>query len=167
MSNNNSVQTTKTRDLVVTRIFDAPVEQVWKAWSDPDQVMRWWGPHGFTAPVAKMDFREGGTSLVCMSAPGFGDLYNTWTYREIKPMRQIEFIQHFADKDGNKIDPVSIGLPPDIPKEVRHVVTFKDAGNKTEMTVTEFGYTSEQTLEISKSGLEGCLDKMAATFATA
>ena len=64
MSNNNSEQTTKTRDLVVTRIFDAPVEQVWKAWSDPDQVMRWWGPHGFTAPVAKMDFREGGTSLV-------------------------------------------------------------------------------------------------------
>ena len=82
-------------------------------------------------------------------------------------MRQIEFIQHFADKDGNKIDPVSIGLPPDIPKEVRHVAMFKDAGNKTEMTVTEFGYTSEQTLEMSKSGLEGCLDKMAATFATA
>ncbi len=56
-------------NMVVTRVFDASVEQVWKAWSDSGQVMRWWGPTGFTAPVARMDFREGGTSLVCMRAP--------------------------------------------------------------------------------------------------
>jgi uncharacterized protein YndB with AHSA1/START domain len=49
----------KKRDLVVIRVFDAPVEQVWKAWTDPRQVMRWWGPKGFASPLAKMDFREG------------------------------------------------------------------------------------------------------------
>ena len=57
MSNENSPQTTKKRDLIVTRVFDAPVEQVWKAWSDPSSVMQWWGPerlysaacsHGFS-----------------------------------------------------------------------------------------------------------------------
>jgi uncharacterized protein YndB with AHSA1/START domain len=161
----------KKRDVVVTRVFDAPVEQVWKAWSDSDQVMRWWGPTGFTAPLARMDFREGGTSLVCMRAPkefGGQDLYNTWTYRKIVPMQQIEFIQNFADEQGNKINPVTVGLPSDLPQDVRNVVSFKAVGNnQTEMTVTEYGYTSDQVFDLSKAGLEQCLDKMAASFATA
>jgi len=42
----------KKRDLVVTRVFDAPVKQVWNAWSDPEHVKRWWGPDGFTYPAA-------------------------------------------------------------------------------------------------------------------
>ncbi len=158
-------------DMVITHVFDASVEQVWKAWSDSEQVMRWWGPTGFTAPLARMDFREGGTSLVCMRAPkefGGQDLYNTWTYRKIVPMQLIEFIQNFADKDGNKVTPVTVGLPPEIPFDVRHVITFKPLGDKlTEITVTEFGYPSEQIVEVSRAGMEQCLDKMAAIFAMA
>jgi uncharacterized protein YndB with AHSA1/START domain len=157
------------RDLVVTRVFDAPVELVWKAWSDPEQVMRWWGPDGFTSPTCRMDFREGGTTIVHMHAPGFGDLYNTWAYREIVPLRRIEFTQNFADKDGRKVDPVEIGLPPETreAQDVRNVVTFRADGDQTEMTVTEYGYTSEQALAMSKAGLEQCLDKMAASLAGA
>jgi uncharacterized protein YndB with AHSA1/START domain len=157
------------RDLVVTRVFDAPVELVWKAWSDPEQVMRWWGPQGFTSPTCRMDFREGGTTIVHMHAPAFGDLYNTWAYREIVPLRRIEFIQQFADEDGRKVDPVELGLPPETreAQDIRNVVTFKAVGDKTEMTVTESGYASEQALNFSKMGLEQCLDKMAASFADA
>ncbi len=159
------------RDLVVTRVFDAPVEQAWKAWVDPEYVMRWWGPEGFTCPVAKMDFREGGTSLVCMRAPkeyGGQDMYNTWSYRNIVPMQRIEYILNFTDKDGKKIDPVTIGLPTDIPQEVRNVVTFKALGvNKTEITATEYDWTVGQMMEMSKQGLEQCLNKMAAIFAKA
>ena len=156
------------RDLVVTRVFSAPVEQVWKAWSDSEHVMRWWGPTGFTAPLAQMDFREGGPSLVCMRSPQFGDLYNTWTYQIIVPMQQIEFIHNFADEDGRKVDPATIGLPPDLPQDVRIVVRFTAVrDNQTKMTVTEFGYTSDQTRDLSKAGLEQCLDKMATSFAAA
>jgi hypothetical protein len=50
--------------------------------------MQWWGPEGFTCPVAKMDFREGGTSLVCMSSPEYGDLYSNWEYQKIVPMQR-------------------------------------------------------------------------------
>lgn len=157
-----------TKDLVVTRVFDAPVQRVWLAWTDAEQVMRWWGPNGFTAPVAKMDIREGGTSLVCMRTPDGHDLYNTWTYREIVPMRRLEFIMDFADKDGTKIDPTTIGLPPELARGVRHVLTFATVGDsQAELTVTEYGYTSDQVLDMSKSGLEECLDKMAASFADA
>ena len=92
-----------TRDLIVTRVFTAPIELVWKAWTDSEYVMRWWGPDHFTSPSAKMDFREGGTSLVCMRAPedfGGQDMYSIWVYQKIVPMKRIEFIQNLADKDG-------------------------------------------------------------------
>src|SRR4030095_6717295 len=60
---------TQKRDLVFTRVFDAPIAQVWKAWSDPELIKKWWGPDRFACPLAKIDFRVGGTSLVCMLAP--------------------------------------------------------------------------------------------------
>jgi len=157
------------RDLVVTRVFDAPVKQVWKAWSEPDHVMRWWGPDGFACPIAKMDFREGGTSLVCMRAPkefGGQDMFNTWTYEKIVPMKRFVYILRFADKDGNVMDPSEQGLPPEMPKEVRNEVTFKELGKgKTEVTVTEYDWTVGQMMEMSRIGLEQCLDKMAGLFA--
>ena len=155
-----------TRDLVVTRVFAAPVDLVWKAWTEPEYVMRWWGPDYFTSPSAKMDFREGGKSLVCMRAPedfGGQDMYSTWVYQKIVPMERIEFIQNLADKDGNQIDPTQIGMPPEFPRDMRTVVTFKDLGNgKTEMTVTEYNMPTADT-ELGKNaelGLNQSLDKM-------
>jgi uncharacterized protein YndB with AHSA1/START domain len=160
---------TEKRNVIVNRVIDAPVDQLWKAWSDSNYVMQWWGPTGFTCPLAEMDFREGGTSLVCMRAPkefGGQDMYNTWTYSQIIPMERIEFLNKFADQNGNQIDPAEIGIPPGVPPEVRHVITFK-ALNKvqTELTVTEFGYASDEAHDISKAGMEQCIDKMAAIFA--
>lgn len=140
------------RDLVVTRACAALV-----------------GPDGFTCPVAKMDFREGGTSLVCMRAPkefGGQDMFNTWTYEKIVPMERFVYILRFSDKDGNMMDPAKQGLPPEMPKEVRNEVTFKElAKDKTEVTVTEYDWTVGQMMEMSQKGLEQCLDKMAALFA--
>ncbi len=162
------IDTSKTFNVVVTRVFDVPVEQAWRAWSESEQVMRWWGPTGFTSPMVKIDFRVGGRSLVCMRAPkdfGGRDMFNTWTYQKIDSLERIEFILNFSDKDGNKLSPAKMGLPPGIPEEVPHVITFRKlGGNKTEMTVTEYGYASQETVNISKSGLEQCLDKMAASF---
>ena len=157
-------------DLVVIRVFDAPLGQVWKAWSDSEDVQRWWGPDGFTCPIARMDFREGGTSLVCMRAPreflGGIDMYSTWTYEEIVPMKRFVYIHRFADKDGNAMDPVRQGLSPDIPDEMRNEVTFEELdGGKTMVSVTEFGWKVGPAMEMSKMGLEQCLAKMAALLA--
>ena len=163
----------KTRDLTVTRIFDAPVELVWKAWTDPEYVMKWWGPDYFTSPSAKIDLRVGGTSLVCMRAPkefGGMDMYSTWVYQEILPMERIEFVQNLSDENGNLLDPLTLGLPPEFPRDTRTVVTFKDLGNgKTEMTVTEYNLPTADT-EMGKNaelGLNQSLAKMAAIFSKA
>ena len=97
-----------TRQVTITRVFNAPVAPVWQAWSDEERVREWWGPTGFTSPLAKMDFREGGISLVCMRAPqemGGQDMYNTRTYRKIVPHERIEFILHFSDRNGTRLDP--------------------------------------------------------------
>jgi uncharacterized protein YndB with AHSA1/START domain len=169
MNDNNNDEGTETFDVVVTRILEAPVEEVWKAWSDSAYVTRWWGPTGFTSPGAEMEFRVGGASLVCMRAPaeyGVQDIYHTWTYPRIDPNERIEFVSNFADEDGTHIDPAAMGMPPGVPYDVPHVTTFKAVGDgRTEMTVTEYGYTTEQARDLSKAGMEQCLEKMAAICA--
>ena len=163
-----STMATDSLKMVITRVFDASPEQVWKAWNTEELVRQWWGPKGFTCPVANMNVKEGARSFVCMRAPkefGGMDMYNTWTYQKIVPMQRLEYTLNFTDKEGNILNPTAIGMPPGIPKDVPHVITFKDLGNnRTEVTVTEQGYTSAQVVELSRSGMEECLDKMAEIF---
>ncbi len=156
------------RDLRVTRVFNAPPELVWKTWTEPEYVMRWWGPDCFTCPMVKLDFREGGTSLVCMRAPAsFGgrDTYSIWRYTKIVPFERIDFIQSLSDADGTPVDPQSLGMPPEFPKEMRTLVTLRDiGGDKTEMTVTQFDWTVSPFLGYAETGLNQSLDKMLASF---
>ena len=84
-----------------------------------------------------------------------------------EPLDRIEFVAGFADAEGNPMEPAALGLPPAIPAQVRHVVTLSavdDAG--TELTVHEFGYPDPQIVEVSRAGMEQCLDKMSTSFAT-
>ena len=161
--------TESTHDLVLPRTFDASLDHVWRAWTEDGFVKRWWGPQGFTAPVADMDVREGGTSFVCMRAPAeFGgqDFYNTWTYGRVVPGERLEYVSRFTDAKRTPVDPTALGLPAEIPREVPHVVTFSAVGpDRTEVTVTESGYPSAGIVEGSRMGMAQCLDKMAAIFA--
>lgn len=145
----------------LSKTINAPLEKVWQAWSDSAIVKQWWGPEGFTAPVAKMNFKDDCVSLVCMRSPDGFEIYNSWKHTKILPMYSIEFVQHFTDKEGNKLSPADIGLPSAIPEAVPHIIRFEDLGNgTTKLTVTESGYTTEQIVEISKAGMQQCLDKM-------
>jgi uncharacterized protein YndB with AHSA1/START domain len=157
------------RDLVITRLFDAPVETVWKAWTDPEFIMRWWGPTGFTSCECKIDFREGGRFVFCMRAPkefqGGQAFYTSGVYKKIVSMKLIEFSQGLSDKEGNRIDPTTMGMPADFPKEIPSALEFKAVGNKTELTATEYGWTVGQMRDMSEAGLNQCLDKLAAVLA--
>lgn len=103
-----------------------------------------------------------------MRAPqawGGQDRYSTWHYEKIVPMQRIEYIHNLADQTGQKIDPAVLGMPPDFPQDQRHEITFQSVGeDKTQLTVVEERWTVGQMREMSKLGMEQCLDKMTALF---
>src|SRR3989442_2660535 len=88
--------------MVITRVFDAPRELVWKAWTDPQYVMQWWGPKGFTAPFCKIDFRVGGKFLCCMKSPDGQEGWNGGEYHDNVPHEKNGYSLDFADLKGNK-----------------------------------------------------------------
>ncbi|WP_218013589.1 MULTISPECIES: SRPBCC domain-containing protein [Georgenia] len=152
----------------VSREIDAPPEEVWRAWSEPDLVRRWWGPTGFSCPRAEVDLREGGSALVSMQAPpqyGGGLTHNRWTYGTVDVPSRLEFVSTFTDADGAYISPLEAGIPPGVPEEVPHVVVLEPlSGGRTRVTVTERGYLGAEAAALSRTGQEQCLERMAALF---
>jgi uncharacterized protein YndB with AHSA1/START domain len=154
--------------VVVSRELDVPPEMAWRAWSDPENVKQWWGPTGFSCPRAEIDFRVGGSSLLTMQAPaeyGGFSMHNRWIYTKIIEPSRIEFVSTFADETGAVVDPAAVGIEAGVPSEVPHVVEFEPLeGGRTQVTVTEFGYTSEAARNLSQSGQEQVMDKMQAMY---
>ena len=156
----------ETERMVVTRVFDAPRELVWKAWTDPKYVMQWWGPKGFTTPFCKMDFRVGGKFLCCMKSPDGQEMWNGGEYHEIVPHEKIVYSLYFADSKGNKVDPAELGIEHEAIDGARDVAIFEDFGNgQTKVTLIR-----NETMEHAKNSgqLEGwiqILDKLAAVVA--
>lgn len=151
--------------LVLTRVFDAPVELVWKAWSEPDRMKQWWGPEGFTAPAVKIDFRVGGVFLGCMRSPDGQEFWSTGTYREIEPMTRIVTTDHFADPEGNIVPATYYGMGEDVPLEMLVTVTFEDLGGKTRMTLRHEGLPAGEMREGAGNGWSTSFDKLAASLA--
>jgi uncharacterized protein YndB with AHSA1/START domain len=115
--------------------------------------------------MAKVDLRVGGNFFFCMRAPkeqGGLDSYTIGTYSKIVLMKSLEFIQSFADKEGNIITPAQAGLPADVPAEMRSLVTFKGLhdDNLTELTVVEYGWPVGQMYVYSMAGWHQSIDKL-------
>jgi uncharacterized protein YndB with AHSA1/START domain len=152
--------------MVITRIFDAPRALVWKAWTEPQYVMQWWGSKGFTAPVCKIDFRVGGKFLCCMKSPDGQEGWNGGEYHEIVPHEKIVYSLYFADSQGNKVDPAQLGIEHEAIEDARDVVIFEDFGNgQTKLTMI-----GNETMEEAKNsgqveGWNEILDKVAAVVA--
>jgi uncharacterized protein YndB with AHSA1/START domain len=160
----NSPAATQTHDLVIKRIVDAPLELVWRAWTDPEHVKRWWGPKDYVSPDCRIDLREGGQYVFAMLAPpeqGGQLSYTAGVYRKIVPMRLLEFTQGLADQDGHRIEPASIGMPPDFPKEIRTTVEFRPRRDMTELVITEYGWPAGTMMVFSLAGMHQSIDKLA------
>jgi len=156
----------ETQRMVLTRVFDAPRELVWKAWTDPKYVMQWWGPKDFTASFCKMDFRVGGKFLCCMRAPDGQEFWNGGEYHEIVLHEKIVFSLYFSDPHGNKVEPAQYGIEHEALEDACDVITFEDLGNgRTKLT-----FIGNETMESAKNsgqveGMNQSLDKFAAVVA--
>jgi uncharacterized protein YndB with AHSA1/START domain len=148
--------------MVVKRVFDAPRELVWKAWTDPQYVMQWWGPKGFTAPVCTMDFRVGGKFLCCMKAPDGQEFWNCGEYHEIVLHEKIVSSMYFSDSKGNKVEPEHYGIEHEAIDGAYDVTLFEDLGDGQ----TNLTFIGNETMEDAKNsgqveGWNQILDKVA------
>lgn len=162
---NSSITELEKKELIITRVFNAPVELMWKAWTEPEHLMRWWGPKKFTAPVCKMDFRVGGKYHFCMRSPEGKDFWSTGVYQEIVPMKRIVFTDCFADEKGNVVPASYYEMPGDNwPMEMIVTVTFEENGGKTKMTLKHVGLPAGEMKEMTGTGWNESFDKLADSF---
>lgn len=85
----NEKNDTRDRELILTRLLNAPVELVWKVWTDPKHIAQWWGPNGFTNTISKMEFKVGGEWDLVMHGPDGTDYKNKWLFKEIVKHKRI------------------------------------------------------------------------------
>jgi uncharacterized protein YndB with AHSA1/START domain len=112
---------TSDREIVITRVFDAPRELVFEAWTDPEQVVQWWGPRGFTTTIHGMEVRPGGVWRFVMHGPDGTDYDNKVVFVEVvKPERLV------YNRGG--------GEESDL-REFHVTVTFDEEGGKTRLTM--------------------------------
>ena len=149
----------KVQDLVIIRHFTAPRKSLWRAWTEPEQQSRWWGPQGFTTPVSKLDLRVGGGYLNCMRSPDGDEFCNTGIYREIVPFERIVCSDCFADHEGNVVPASYYGLEEDFPLELEVTVSFKEEDGGTKMTLREVGLPPE-IIEDCRAGWNDAFDKL-------
>jgi len=165
--------TTVTKYLEITRVIEAPREKVWQAWTDPELFKKWWGPKGFTAPVAEIDLRVGGKILAAMEGgPDMGEFagqryYSTGTYKEIVPMEKIVVTDSFSDEHGNIVKPAEVMPGMEIwPEESLLTITFEDAGaGQTMLTIKHGPFPDGQQFHDTEAGWLQSLDKLAEAVA--
>jgi uncharacterized protein YndB with AHSA1/START domain len=154
-------QDKNSRELTITRVFDAPRALVWKAWTDPQQLMRWWGPKDYTSPFCKIDLRVGGRYLFCMRSPEGQDYWSTGVFRELVPMERIVLTDSFADEQGNVVPASYYGMGEDFPQELEVTVTLEEVGDKTRMTLRHAGMPEGEMREQTRAGWNESFDKLA------
>ena len=148
--------------IVMERTFDAPRERLWKAWTDAEDLKRWWGPKPFTAPFIRVDPRVGGRFDYCMRSPDGKDYCNTGAFREIVPLERFVATVSFADEKGNVVPATHYGMSAEIPMEQLWTVTFEELeGGRTKVVMRHDGFpTAEESLN-ARMGWESSLDKLA------
>jgi len=159
-------------EFVISRVFNAPRQLVWKAWTERDRLMRWFGPKGFTMPVATLDFRPGGVFHYCMRSPDGHTMWGKFVYREIIEPRRIVFVNSFSDENGNITrHPMS----PTWPLEMLSTITFAEYQGLTTVTVrwAAINATDQErkTFDAGHDGMKmgwtGTFEQLAAYLATA
>ena len=159
-SKNTSITQSSDTVLLITRIFDAPRSLVFAAWTQPDRLMQWWSPKGFTCPVSKIDLRPGGTYLNCMRSPEGKYYWSRGIYREIDEPKHIVCTDSFADENGNPVSPQDYGMSLDWPEEALIEATFAEHDGKTELTIKHSPIKPGYEREMCRQGWNECLDKL-------
>jgi uncharacterized protein YndB with AHSA1/START domain len=143
------------RELVLTRLIDAPRAAVFRAWTDPDLLKRWFAPHPYTTPVAELDVRPGGASLVVMRSPEGQEMPNRGVYLDVVENERLVFTDAYTH-----------AWEPSQKPFMTVVLTFEDEDGKTRYTARVRHWTEADREAHEAMGFhEGwgrCADQLAA-----
>ena len=142
------------RTLVLSRVFDAPRALVFKAWTQPEHLARWWGPRGFTLISFKADAQVGGTFRFGMRSPENTDHWAHGSYREVVAPERLVYTFAWEHPDGK-------------PKhETIITMTFAEQGDKTKLTLKQTLFESVTSRDMHKSGWSSTFDMLGEYLAT-
>jgi uncharacterized protein YndB with AHSA1/START domain len=137
------------RELIVSRLIHAPRALVFRAWTQPEHIARWWGPQGFTTIHCNMDIRVGGKYRFGMRSPQGTEYWKVGVYRKIVEPERIVFTFAWEDTYGNP------GL------ELLTTVTFEERGTKTLLTLRQGTFGSTERRDDHATGWTSCLARFA------
>lgn len=156
----------------IVRDFAAPLDEVWKAWSEIDQLAKWWGPQGCTVEAARLEFRPGGFFHYAMRFGEAPPMWGRFNYREISERRLIVWLNSFANEDCGIVRAPFSDL---CPLEIENVVTFEEFNGATRVVMRsrpfgasapEVGFFEELCRSGSiQQGTSGTLDQLASHLA--
>jgi uncharacterized protein YndB with AHSA1/START domain len=143
-------ETTAAQEITITRVFDAPRELVWSAWTQPDQIAQWWGPEGWNTPLENitMEVRPGGAFRVTQFSDDGTEMTVHGVYREVVEPERLVLDEPAEDSwhEG-----------------ATSIVTFTDLGDgRTEMVVRTTIHTTDEMRATAQAGMERTLDRLAA-----
>ena len=159
-----------TPEFVITRVFDAPHELVWKAWTEAERLAQWWGPKGAKIRVVKLDFKPGGMFHYAMQFKPGHDMWGRFIYREIAAPEQLVFVNSFSDANGGITRAPHAQLGGKWPLEVLNTLTLTEQGGKTTLTLRggPINATEEERrmfvsmFDSMRQGFGGTFDQLAA-----
>jgi uncharacterized protein YndB with AHSA1/START domain len=159
-------------ELVITRVFDSPRTLVFRAWTEPDRLARWFGPKGFTMLSSTLDLRPGGVYHYGMRSPDGHEMWGRWVFREVVAPERLVFVASFSDKTGGV---TRHPFAPDWPAEVLSTLTFSEHDGRTTLTMRGVPINAteseRQTFEAGRESMQkgwaGTLDQLAGYLAQA
>lgn len=151
---------TKSNDaVIIKRTFDAPVDLIWRLWTEPALFQKWYGPKGFTIPSVEMDLRVGGRRLICMASPdGTMKMWTVGEFLEITPFEKLVYTESPSDEKGNTTSPSLMGMPEGYPTKTEVIVELKPENGTTNMILTHVGIPANSG---AGAGWEQAFDKLA------
>jgi len=120
-------------EFVISRTLNAPRDKVWRAWTEREELMKWFGPKGVTIPVANLNLRPGGVFHYCMRMPDGQDWWGKWTFREIDAPHKLVLISSFSDAQGGI---TRHPMAADWPLQTLSTTTFEAQGGNTVLTIS-------------------------------
>ncbi|MEN0042917.1 MAG: SRPBCC domain-containing protein [Pseudomonadota bacterium] len=149
----------------IEREFDAPIETVWRMWTDPALLASWYGPNGARVEVRVMDAVVGGQRHFSMSMDMPDRTMTMWfvgEYLKVEQPTQLAYTESMSNEQGDVLSPQSMGMPDGHPETTEIVVELDDSGGSTQMTMTHVGVPADSG---GAGGWQQAIEKLAAVLA--